>query len=87
MVHVQNKLNQGQKVLQYFTTRTWQFTTDNLLQLKQYMNTTDQEIFPVTMKGFVDRYKYFEDAIKITRWYILKDNPASIPQCRKKMKM
>lgn len=87
LVNVQKKIYQGQKVLQYFTTREWYFDTDNIVNLQQSMNSTDQEIFPVTMKDFKDRTAYMDNAIKVARHYILKEDPASIPQCKKKMRM
>ncbi|XP_065219547.1 putative fatty acyl-CoA reductase CG5065 [Planococcus citri] len=87
LVNVQKKIYQGQKVLQYFTTREWHFDTENMVNLKESMNSTDQEIFPVTMKDFKDRTAYMDNAIKVARHYILKEDPASIPQCQKKMRI
>lgn len=87
MVNVQKKIYQGQKVLQYFTLREWRFDTDNIINLKNTMSSIDQEIFPVTMKDFEDRTAYMENAIQVTRHYVLKEDPASIPQCKRKMKM
>lgn len=87
MVNVQKKISQGQKVLQYFTTREWHFDDDNIIKLRQSMNDQDQEVFPVTMKGFKDRSAYMDNAIKVARHYILGEDPASIPQCKKKMRM
>lgn len=86
MVNAQKRIYHGQKLLQYFTTREWKFVTDNLLRLRDSLSPTDKNIFKLTVKG-LDRGKFMVDATLLTRHYLVKDDPNSIPKCKIRMKM
>lgn len=86
MIRVQTKIYQGQKVLFYFARRQWKFQTDGILGVRRQMNEADREIFPVTMRNLLDRQEYVDNVIYVSRKVLMKDDPRSIPECRKKLK-
>lgn len=45
LVDVQNRISQGLKVLQYYTTKKWVFVNDNLLRMQQTMCKEDVKKF------------------------------------------
>lgn len=45
LVRVQKRVSQGLNVLQYYTTRNWQFKNEKFLKLQQLMHKGDKETF------------------------------------------
>lgn len=50
MLKVQQRVSQGQKVLQYYTTKAWDFKNENFLQLYDGLNNTDKAVFYFDLK-------------------------------------
>ncbi|KAK7574219.1 hypothetical protein V9T40_011410 [Parthenolecanium corni] len=86
LVHVQKKVYHGQKVLSYFTTRNWFFDKTNLDDLKNSLSPADQITFKVSLNGF-ERAPYLMNSIQTVRKYLLKEDPNSIPKCKRRMKI
>lgn len=45
LVGIQNRISQGLKVLQYYTTKNWVFKNEKFLQMKQKMSPDDRKRF------------------------------------------
>ncbi|XKL69644.1 hypothetical protein PGB90_007413 [Kerria lacca] len=86
MVRVQQKIHDGLRVLQYFTTHQWKFRNTKLLELRESMNESDKEAFSLAMET-INPELYMIDCVLGARHYCLKEDPASIPKCRRNMKM
>lgn len=86
MVRVQKKVTQGQKVLQYYTTREWNFKHDNFLQLKEEMNDVDSEKFYIDLNK-IDLNAYMENYILGIRKYLVNESADTLPKARKLHKM
>lgn len=66
------KINKFSNVIQYFSTRQWNFRNDNVVKLWQKMNAVDREIFHFDMKNF-DWDQYFYLHMRGIRVYLLHD--------------
>lgn len=86
MVRVQQKIHDGLRVLQYFTTHQWKFRNTKLLALRETMSESDKREFSLAMET-VDPESYMIDCILGARHYCLKEDPASIPKCRRNIRM
>ena len=43
-MRIQQKIKKAVTILEYFTTRQWEFTNDNYLMLINQLNETDQKV-------------------------------------------
>lgn len=86
MLRVQQKISDGLRVLQYFTTRQWDFSNDRLLALRESLSETDRKEFSMDFEK-MEMETYFRDCILGARQYCLKEDPASIPRARKTLKV
>nr|AGK27745.1 fatty acyl-CoA reductase [Ericerus pela] len=86
LVHVQKKIYHGQKVLSYFTTRSWLFDVNNLDDLKNSLSPVDRKIFPVTLKG-LQKLPYMLQSLETVRHVFLKEDPSTIPWCKTRLKI
>jgi hypothetical protein len=50
---LQNKIKKAVQILEFFTTKQWEFTNDNIFMLMKEMNSKDNEV----IKIFVARSK------------------------------
>lgn len=86
MVRVQKRISVGMQVLQYFTTRKWEFIIENAKQLTSSLNKRDQEVFYVTnIKPDVD--KYLLHILLGSRQYCMKEPLSTLPKARWQLKM
>ncbi|XP_059611991.1 putative fatty acyl-CoA reductase CG5065 [Phlebotomus argentipes] len=82
MVRVQNKVSMGLKVLQYYTTKRWDFKNTNMMNLFNSLDDRDKEIFNFNCES-VDWHLYISNYIYGVRTYLLKEPPSTLPQARK----
>nr|XP_014092579.2 putative fatty acyl-CoA reductase CG5065 [Bactrocera oleae] len=82
MVHVQNKISTGLKLLQYYTTKDWDFRNEKFQCLSDNLNQLDREIFD-TSTSQVNWEQYIRGYIIGMRKYILGENEETIPQAKK----
>lgn len=86
MVRVQKRISVGMQVLQYFTTRKWEFIIENAKQLTSSLNKRDQEVFYVTnIKPDVD--KYLLHILLGSRQYCMKEPLSTLPKARWQLKI
>lgn len=50
MVKIQKKVSMGLDVLQYYTTKEWDFKNDNFLALRKRVSKEDDEVFYTDIK-------------------------------------
>lgn len=84
MIKIQNKLDKAVGCLEYFTTHQWRFTDDNVRDLLTHMSATDRNTFQFDVTH-IDWDAYFERYILGLRAFLCKQNPKTLPSCRKKM--
>ncbi|XP_053961383.1 putative fatty acyl-CoA reductase CG5065 [Anastrepha ludens] len=82
MVHIQNKISTGLKLLQYYTTKDWDFRNENFQRLSDNLNQTDQELFDTSV-GQVNWEQYIRGYIIGMRTYILGENEETIPKAKR----
>ncbi|KAL7038720.1 hypothetical protein ACKWTF_009670 [Chironomus riparius] len=81
LVNVQKRINQGLKVLQYYTTRKWTFHNDNFKKLSNEMNDIDKEIFNCDMSK-INHEVYARNCVFGIRQFIVKEKPEQLPKAR-----
>ncbi|XP_047097438.1 putative fatty acyl-CoA reductase CG5065 isoform X1 [Schistocerca piceifrons] len=81
MVRVQKKLSRAVSCLEYFTTREWRFSCENVRQLLGKLRGADATNFAFDVSA-VDWRHYFEQYVLGTRRFILKEDPSTFPTAR-----
>lgn len=81
-MRVQNKISTGLKLLQYYTTKEWEFKSENFQQLHYNLNKIDQDLFD-TDTSQVNWEAYIRTYIMGMRTYILGESEATIPHAKK----
>ncbi|XP_014261584.1 putative fatty acyl-CoA reductase CG5065 [Cimex lectularius] len=84
MLKVQKKIQDGLEVLQYFTTRQWQFSNDNILRMRESLSQNDKEVFNLDFER-VEVDPYLTSCILGARQYLLKEDLKSLPRCRRNL--
>lgn len=82
MVNVQRKISTGLKLLQYYTTKDWDFRNERFQEMSDKLNSTDQEIFDTSVSQ-VNWDIYISDYIRGMRTYILGESDETLPYARK----
>ena len=82
MVKVQKKVSSGLKLLQYYTTKEWEFKSENFQKLQTKLNRIDQDIFD-TDTSQVNWEAYIRTYIMGMRTYILGESELTIPYAKK----
>lgn len=82
LVRVQKKVSEGLKLLQYYTTKTWEFKNERIRDLNKILTPMDRETFDI----YVDQWN-FEEYIKTyiigMRQFLLKESPDTLPKAKK----
>lgn len=86
MIRVQKRIYVGLEVLQFFTTRNWQFNLNNFNKLEKFLNFKDSSVFRLNTDD-VDQSEYLKTCLLGSRQYILKEPLSSIPKARIHLKM
>ncbi|XP_017484385.1 PREDICTED: putative fatty acyl-CoA reductase CG5065 isoform X1 [Rhagoletis zephyria] len=85
MVRVQTRIAIGLDVLQFFTTRYWDFKSQNFEQIQEVLCPQDNLIFKIEMND-VDDYDYLRTCILGGRQYVMKEPLSSLPRARTQLK-
>lgn len=83
---VQKKISMGMNMLQYFTTRKWDFRSEKVDFHKDLLNAQDIELFPIAMEK-IDFKNYMKDCLLGARQYYLKEPLSALPKARVQLKM
>lgn len=78
MVRIQERINQGLEVLQYFTMRPWNFPCPNYDSIHSKLNEEDKTTFNTDLTS-ADRDEYMMKCVEGGRIYCLKEDPTKIP--------
>lgn len=86
MIRVQKKIYVGLGVLQFFTTRQWNFKSDNFKRIYQLLSPREKKIFNMNTEE-VDEMEYLKDVILGGRQYCLKEPLSTLPKARIQLKL
>lgn len=86
LVKVQHKISMGMNMLQYFTTRMWDFRSEKVDFIKDLLTSEDLELFPISMEK-VDFELYMKNCLLGARQYYLKEPLSALPKARVQLKM
>lgn len=78
LLKIYKKIHKFMDVLNYFTTKEWDFSNDRVNALIEKMTPQDREIFPCDMKTIIWD-KFFQTYIKGIRIYLIKDPMETLP--------
>lgn len=86
MVRVQKKIYIGLGVLQFFTTRRWNFRSNNFKAIFQKLSPEEKKIFNMDTEE-VEIIEYLKSCILGGRQYCLKEPLATLPKARFQLKL
>ncbi|XP_037955528.1 putative fatty acyl-CoA reductase CG5065 [Teleopsis dalmanni] len=87
MIRVQNRVQIGLEVLQFFTMRAWDFKSTGYASLWNILSEADQKIFNMNMDPTEDIEMYMVSCVQGGRQYLLKESPESLPRARRQLKL
>ncbi|XP_073847276.1 putative fatty acyl-CoA reductase CG5065 isoform X4 [Musca autumnalis] len=87
MIRVQQRVQVGLNVLQFFTMRAWVFRSERYEALWQNLNDQDKLIFNMNMDTVEDLELFMTSCIQGGRLYLMKELPESLPRARRQLKM
>lgn len=64
-VRLQQKIKKAVVVLEYFTTKQWEFTNDNYLMIMNELNETDNKV------SWSQKYKFLSQTNRHFYWYLI----------------
>lgn len=73
MLRIQERINQGLDVLQYFTMREWSFPCPNYNSIHNELSKEEQDIY-MTQVAHLDKTEYMHTAVEGGRQYCLKED-------------
>ncbi|XP_033233189.1 putative fatty acyl-CoA reductase CG5065 [Drosophila pseudoobscura] len=82
LVNVQRKVSMGLKLLQYYTTKDWEFQNEKFQEMSSQLNAIDEEMFDTSV-GQLNWETYISTYIMGMRTYILRESPSTLPYARK----
>ncbi|CAH0546044.1 unnamed protein product [Brassicogethes aeneus] len=86
MIRIQRKVHNGLELLQFFTTRDWQFKHEKYFGLKNYLNDYEKKLFYLDFDGETKK-DYLTVCILGARQYCMKEPLSSLPRSRVQAKM
>lgn len=81
LVKVQKKISGGLSLLQYYTTKTWEFKNERFCQLNSKLNATDQETFDICQEQ-INWEQYIRTYIYGMRTFMLNETEDSLPKAK-----
>lgn len=81
MLKVYKKIIKFMDVLEYFTTKEWQFTNERVNALIDKLHNKDRSLFYMDMRD-VNWDEYFQKYLYGIRIYLIKDPIETLPQAR-----
>ena len=84
MTPVYEKVHRSIEALEHFTTNEWTWRTENFEKLVNSQNKVDREKFFIDIQR-IDWKSYMESYILGVRYYLLREDPSTIPNARKKL--
>uniref|UniRef100_A0A1L8DYA8 Fatty acyl-CoA reductase n=1 Tax=Nyssomyia neivai TaxID=330878 RepID=A0A1L8DYA8_9DIPT len=85
MVRIQTRISDGLELLQFFTTRKWDFKSQNFNSLPGKLNSLDEKVFTMEMDS-LDTDEYLVKLVLGGRQFCLKEPLSSLPRARMQLK-
>ncbi|XP_037820920.1 uncharacterized protein LOC119609941 [Lucilia sericata] len=85
MVRVQKRIATGLEVLQFFTTRAWDFKSNNFRELYKLLTEEEKKIFKINTED-IDDSDYLKSCILGGRQYVVKEPLCTLPKARVQLK-
>lgn len=82
MVNTHKRIENGLKVLTYYTTRPWHFQNNKLYAIYDSLTETDKQIF-YTNHEEIDKDSFMLNYILGARKYCAKEDISTLPKARK----
>ncbi|XP_034946192.1 putative fatty acyl-CoA reductase CG5065 [Chelonus insularis] len=82
LVKIQNRVNWGLRLVQYYTMKPWVFLNDGMKDLREKLDPADKETFFMDTKAY-DWDQFMKIYVLGARRYVLKEDPATLPQSRR----
>ncbi|XP_050557890.1 putative fatty acyl-CoA reductase CG5065 isoform X1 [Spodoptera frugiperda] len=79
LVKVQRRIYIANLALQYYITKQWTFDNTNLVLMRTKIKDEDRKHFYYEMEN-IDQYKYFVNAVKGGKKYLLKEKDEDMPK-------
>lgn len=73
-------------MIEYYTTKAWDFDTSNLILLRKKLNDKERQTY-ILHSDNIDLDDYLEKAALFARRHILKETDDMLPAARRNMKM
>lgn len=86
MIRVQKKIYVGLGVLQFFTTRNWDFRSDNFKAVFEKLSPEEKKTFNMNTEE-VDTIEFLKLCILGGRQFCLKEPPTTLPKARLQLKL
>lgn len=89
MIRVQNKISTGLDVLQFFTMRNWNFSSQKFKDLNKELSPEEYKMFFIDTEAVPDSFEdqFIKNTILGGRQYVLKEPLSTLPRARIQMKM
>jgi fatty acyl-CoA reductase len=85
MVRRYEKLHRAVNSFEYFMTRSWNFSINNVMMLNDQLEGVDKVLFNFDIRQ-LDWPNYWEDYVLGIRKHILKEEDSSLPKARRKLR-
>lgn len=86
MIRVQKKIFIGLGVLQFFTTRRWDFRSDNFKEIYRQLSQEEKKIFNMNTEE-VEENEYLKNCVLGGREFCLKEPSSTLPKARIQLKV
>lgn len=85
MVNTHRRIENGLKVLTYYTTRPWHFQNKKLYEIYDSLDEVDKQLF-YTNRDDIDKETFMLNYVLGTRKYCAKEDMSTLPKARKLLK-
>eukprot|EP00092_Neocalanus_flemingeri_P108494 GFUD01139350.1.p1 GENE.GFUD01139350.1~~GFUD01139350.1.p1 ORF type:complete len:496 (-),score=133.82 GFUD01139350.1:192-1679(-) len=82
MMRIVQKMHKAELASAFFATNDWKWSTENKEKLNMELTSADKKVFNIDMKS-LNWSDFFEDYVKGTRQYVLKEDLATVNVARK----
>ncbi|KAJ9600160.1 hypothetical protein L9F63_009570, partial [Diploptera punctata] len=82
LMKLHRRIFQAQIALHYFVNNTWLFNNENLFELRKGIPECDKDEFGAEGIEYVDEEEIFRNFLIGSRTYLMKEDPATIPQAK-----
>ncbi|KAL3209803.1 hypothetical protein MRX96_037615 [Rhipicephalus microplus] len=85
MVRFLEQSKSAMEAVRFFTTQTWEFSSNNMLLLHSRLSPFDRQTFDIDIRK-INWESYWENYLLGVRRYLFKQDPSTIPESRKRLK-